>query len=89
VRIRVSPSEPQRLRETLTSTVTPLAQNWKVRDPGVAWWPDFLEGDLDVRRLHENGFALYVVTEPDVPSGTRPVVFAIDWTKGRGFFFRQ
>jgi len=83
-----SPGESQQFREALTSSGTPPPQVWKVRDPGVAWWPDFLKGDIDVKRLHENGFVLYIIAEPDVPSGTRPVVFAIDWTKGRGFFFR-
>jgi hypothetical protein len=81
-----SPGESQRLRQALPSDGTPLPQIGKVGDPGVAWWPDFLKGDINGRRLHENGFDLYVLTEPDVPSGTRQLVFAIDWTKGHGFF---
>jgi len=47
-----------------------------------------MKGDLDVGRLHGQGFILYVVVEPDVGSSTRLVLFAIDWATGRGFFYR-
>jgi len=60
-----------------------------VGDPGVSWWPDFLQGDLDVEKLHRLGFILYVAVEPGVEHSTQLVLFAINWAKGRGFFYRS
>jgi hypothetical protein len=83
-----SPSDSQSLKKNLTS-VDVLPQRLKhVDGPGASWWPDFLKGDLDVARLQGNGFGAYVAEEPDVQSNTDLVLFAIDWTKGRAFFYR-
>jgi hypothetical protein len=60
----------------------------RVDGPGASWWPDFLKGDLDVARFHGNGFDAYLAEEPDVQSNTDLVLFAIDWAKGRAFFYR-
>jgi len=83
-----SPADSQSLKKNLTS-VAALPQRLKrVDGPGASWWPDFLKGDLDVARFHGSGFDAYVAEEPDVQSSTDLVLFAIDWTKGRGFFYR-
>jgi hypothetical protein len=83
-----SPADSQGLKKNLTS-VNALPQPVKrVDDPGVSWWPGFLKGDLDVGRFHGNGFDAYVAEEPDLQSSNDVVLFAIDWAKGRGFFYR-
>lgn len=51
-----------------------------VRSPGLSWWPDVLEGQLDPDAIARSGFEMY---------GTGSVVFAIDWKKGRAFFYRE
>ena len=83
-----SPNDSQPLRENLTSVDTLPPRGRRIANPGVSWWPDFLTGDVDVRTLHDHGFVPYVVVEPDIGSNTQLVLFAIDWEKGRGFFYR-
>ena len=55
------PTESQNLRKTLKS-VDPLPPSVsRVPSPGVSWWPTVLEGNLDVGKIHNEGFDLYVV----------------------------
>jgi hypothetical protein len=83
-----SPADFQSLKKNLTS-VNALPQRLKHVDrPRASWWPDFLKGDLDVASFQRNGFDAYVAAEPDVQSNTDLVLFAIDWAKGRAFFYR-
>ncbi len=62
----------------------------RVLSPGVSWWPAVLKGNLDVRKIHEAGFELYKVVIPDagIPDRTEVLLFAIDWSGGRGFFYQ-
>ena len=83
-----SPADSQSLKKNLTSVDGLPQQLKRVDGPGASWWPDLLKGDLDVARFHESGFDAYVAEEPDVQSSTDLVLFAIAWTKGRGFFYR-
>lgn len=83
-----SSSDAQSLREKLTSVAALPQRVKRVDNPGVSWWPDFLTGDLNPEKLRERDFDLYVVTEPAVESHTNVVLFAIDWKKGLGFFYR-
>jgi len=83
-----SPTDSRSLKKKLTS-VNALPQRLKhVDGPRASWWPDFLKGDLEVARFHANGFDAYVAEEPDVQSNTDLVLFAVDWAKGRAFFYR-
>jgi hypothetical protein len=83
-----SSDDSQGLREKLTKADTLPPSVKRVENPGVSWWPDFLKGDVDVGKLRDQGFMSYIVVEPDVGSRTRNVLFAVDWQKGRGFFYR-
>jgi hypothetical protein len=47
-----------------------------------------LEGNLDVSKIRTDGLDLYVVERPETSVTTEIFVFAIDWGKGRGFFYR-
>jgi len=81
------PADSEQLRKSLKPLdVLPLSLR-HVPSPGKPWWPSFLEGDLDARRIHEAGLQLYVVEEPATASTTALELFAIDWAKGRGFLY--
>jgi hypothetical protein len=83
-----SPADSQSLKKNLTSVNALPQRLQRVDGPGATWWPDSLKGDLDVARFHGNGFDAYIAEEPDVQSNTDLVLFAIDWAKGRAFFYR-
>jgi hypothetical protein len=81
------PADSEQLRRSLKAidVVPPSVRH--VPSPGKPWWPSFLEGDLDSKRIHEAGLQLYVVEEPATASTTALELFAIDWVKGRGFLY--
>ncbi len=81
------PSDSQVLRERLERVQTLSRTVRAVPSPGVPWWPDALSGNLDVKKIGSAGFHLYVVVEPATSVTTATFLFAIDWTKGRGFFY--
>jgi hypothetical protein len=59
----------------------------RVASPGKPWWPKVLEGHLDERKIHQAGFELYTITEPETTSTKRTTIYAIDWKAGRAFFY--
>lgn len=59
-----------------------------VPNPDVSWWPAALKGNLDVEKIHRTGFDLYVVETPATSVTTDVLLFAIDWSRGRGFFYQ-
>jgi hypothetical protein len=54
----------------------------------MSWWPAVLRGKLDVNEIHKDGFNLYTVVRPETSVTTEILLFAIDWEKGRGFFYQ-
>lgn len=58
-----------------------------VHSPGMSWWPSVLVGNLDVEKIHKSGFDLYFMETPATSVTTAHWLFAIDWSKGRGFFY--
>lgn len=82
------PGDSERLRGHLKSAEGLPESLRQIRNPSVSWWPSILVGDVDADRVHRTGFDLYVVTAPDTRSSTEVLLFAIDWLKGRGFFYR-
>jgi len=82
------PAESQSLRKSLRIIDAPPPVVRRVREPGKPWWPNVLVGNLDVRKIHRAGLELSVVVEPDTPSSNIVLLFAVDWTTGRGFFYR-
>ena len=84
-----SPDDSQYFRNALAESIDELPSGLKsVDSPKKSWWPEFLEDDPDIEMIHERGFALYNIEEPSYIDQTRPVLFAIDWAKGLGFFYR-
>jgi len=81
------PTDSGQLRKSLkpVDTLPPSLTN--VLRPGKSWWPSFLEGNLDLKKIRDAGFQLYVVEEPATASTTALEIFAIDWAKGQGFLY--
>ena len=46
-----------------------------------------LKGNLDSERIPGEGFELYVVERSANAVMTEVLLFAIDWSKGRGYFY--
>jgi hypothetical protein len=81
------PTDSQSLRKNLQSVDALPASVRRVPNPSVSWWPDVLQGNLDAEKIHREGLDLYVVTMPETSVTTTVSLFAIDWPKGRGFFY--
>jgi hypothetical protein len=82
------PSDSQDLQKSLKRVDELAPSVRRVPNPGESWWPDLLDGNLDVGKIQKAGFELYMVTAPETPSSTEVLLFAVDWTKGHGFFYR-
>ena len=82
-----SPNDSQRLVKNLTNLEALPPSVKHVQRSGMSWWPAVLRGDLDLSKIHEAGFKVYFFEEP-TPVGSDVVLFALDWTNGRGFFYR-
>ena len=81
-------SESDILRKKLKSVDAPPPSVKRVPSPGVSWWPTVLTGNLDAEMIHKAGFQLYVVEKQATSVSTDILLFAVDWQKGRGFFYR-
>ena len=58
-----------------------------IRSPRVSWWPSVLEGNLGAEKMHNVGFRLFVVERPANSVDVGIYLFALDLSKGRGFFY--
>lgn len=81
------PAGSQRLRKNLKSIDVIPAPVRRVPNPHVAWWPRVLKGNIDMDTIHKEKFELYVVERPETSVTREVLLFAIDWSKGRGFFY--
>src|SRR6266567_4415844 len=80
--------DAEKLRKNLKSIDVLPSSVRRVRDPHVSWWPSGLKGNLDTGRIRSEGFDLYEVERPANAVMTDVLLFAVDWSKGRGFFYR-
>jgi hypothetical protein len=83
-----STDDSHRLRKRLTNLDALPTSVKYVPHSGVSWWPAMLKGNLDVGKIREAGFKVYLDEEPGTSVETDVLLFAIDWTNGRGFFYR-
>jgi len=83
-----APADSQTFRKHLKGIDALPASVTHVPNPDVSWWPGMLKGNLDRERIHKEGFDLYIVERPATSVTTDVLLFAIDWSKGRGFFYR-
>jgi len=81
------PADSQRLRTNLKRVdIIPVPVR-RVPNPNASWWPRVLRGDLDVEAIHREKFELYAVERPETSVTTEILLFAIDWSNGRGYFY--
>jgi len=83
-----SHGDSQRLVKNVTDLDALPPSVKHVQRSGVSWWPAVLRGDLDLKKIHEAGFKAYLSEERAESVDSDVVLFAIDWTNGRGFFYR-
>jgi hypothetical protein len=81
------PTDSEGLRKSLKRVDVLPPSVRRVPNPRVSWWPAVLKGNLDVEEIHRAGFELYVIEKP-ATSVTDILLFAVDWPKGRAFFYR-
>jgi hypothetical protein len=65
----------------------PVPSLTRVPRPRVKWWPKLLEGNLDLQKIHGAGLVLYSVSRPVSQVENETLLFAIDRTSGRGYFY--
>jgi hypothetical protein len=82
------PSDSEQFRKALKPVDAPPPSLASVTKPGKSWWPSFLGGNLDPKRIHDMGLQLYLIEEPATASTTVLDLFVIDWAKGRAFLYR-
>jgi hypothetical protein len=82
-------TDSQNLLRNLKRVDVPPPSVSHVPSPGVSWWPSVLKGNLDAEKIHKAGFDLFVVERPATSVTTAVWLFAIDWSKGRGFFYSR
>jgi hypothetical protein len=58
------PADSQNLLKNLKSLDALPPPVKYVRSPRVSWWPSVLEGNLDVEKIHNAGFQLFIVERP-------------------------
>jgi hypothetical protein len=83
------PGDMQRLRGNLKSIDVLPESVRRIPSPSVSWWPAMLKGSLDVRSIHDAGFEVYTVVRPATSVTMGVYLFAVDSTRGRGFFYMQ
>ncbi len=82
------PTDSQGLRKSLKNVDALPPSVRRLPSPGVLWWPAVLKGNLDVEKIHRAGYEPYMVEKPATSVTTDILLFAIDWPKGRAFFYQ-
>jgi hypothetical protein len=75
------------LRKSLKTADVLTPSVVRVPSPGVLWWPEALRGSLDTEQINKAGFQLYALERPANSVNMGIYLFALDWSKGRGFFY--
>jgi hypothetical protein len=82
-----APMDLQTLLTNLKPVDVPPTRVSHVPSPGVSWWPSVLVGNLEIEKVHKAGLDLYFVERPATSVTTAVWLFAIDRSRGRGFFY--
>jgi len=73
------------LRRSLKSVDALPPKVKRVVDPAKSWWPGVLVGNIG--KIQRAGLELSILVVPDTQVSNAIFLFAIDRTKGRGFFY--
>ena len=55
--------------------------------PHVQWWPNFLEGQINVANIRKQGFKAYIAKEFGIE--TPNILFFVNLEAGAGYFYRS
>jgi len=80
-------SDTEKLRKNLNRIDVLPPSIRRIRDPKVPWWPSALKGNLDTQGIRNQGFDLYAIERPANSVQNFILLFAVDWSKGRAFFY--
>jgi hypothetical protein len=85
------PADSEALRARFRSVRTIPASARVVPNPHVSWWPKELTGRIDLAKIRQGGLDLAIsdLANETGPSEREVTVFAVDWSGGRGYFFRK
>ena len=81
------PADAEILRRNLKRIDSLPPSVRRVRSPDASWWPEVLRGNLDVEKIRKAGLQIYMVERPANSVNMGIYLFAVDWSKGRGFFY--
>jgi hypothetical protein len=81
------PTDSRSLLKNLKSVDALPPQVKHIRSPHVLWWPSVLEGNLDAEKIRKAGYQLFVIERPANSVDMGIYLFALDWSKGNGFFY--
>jgi len=82
-----SPADTEILTKNLKSVESLPFSVRQLRSPSASWWPEVLTGVLDVGKIEKSGLRIYVVERPANSVNMGIYLFALDCSKGRGFFY--
>lgn len=81
------PTDSQNLLKSLKSLDALPPSVKDMPSPRVSWWPSVLVGNLDMEKIHNAGLQLFVLERPANSVDMGIYLFALDLSKGRGFFY--
>jgi hypothetical protein len=83
------PTEVDKLLDRLKPVDPSMLPISRVPNPHVQWWPQSLEGKIEVQKIQGAGLALYSVTRAVTQDRNETTLFALDRANGRGYFYGQ
>jgi hypothetical protein len=81
------PADAKELLKNVKPVAASPTLRERVRNPNLQWWPGFFEGNLDLQKMRSAGFALYSTKRSVSQVEDETLLFAIDTTSGRGYFY--
>ena len=81
------PRDDQKLRKNLKAAGAIFPRQIHIPSAGVRSWPRVLKGDLRPDEIRKAGYTLYVTSDPLTYPQSERLLFAIDWSNGRGYYY--
>lgn len=81
-----SPTDGKILRQNLKAVDSLPPSVRPLRSPDASWWPEVLTGNLYVAQIKKSGLEIYVLEKPANSIDMGIYLFALDWSRGHGFF---
>jgi hypothetical protein len=81
------PADASKLLSSLRPVDPAAIPMTRIPDPDVTWWPKSLEGALDAQKIQKASVALYTATLPRSQTMNEKLLFGVDQTNGRAYFY--